>query len=657
MKSNLKYKINLAILVTFASIAVIFTAIEFPFQQKRFRSSMDKIELVLKTLVERDRDPLANEIFDNNIRAMKIRLKAMMKIEGMRTIQVFDSHGRLLVHDGITPASKKLTLGSDTKNTSYPLVSKEDCQGKTYLFYSEKIEVIGEPMGFITLCYSLEGIKNEQLLSHVIFGSLMGSILLIMLVVLNITLARTIIRPITFLRDAMEQVRKKGVNQQVKIKSNDEIGDLGKTFNRMILELEHVHGEIKTRNLELKTNETKINRVRLYLTTIIDSMPSVLVGVDSNKHISHWNRAAEQFTGISRKEAETSPLQEILSRTGHLENTLVHAMDIIDQAVTQQTVHTRNRIPATINRETRYFDLTIFPLDGEDLEGAVLRIDDVTDHVKMEETMVQSEKMMSVGGLAAGMAHEINNPLAGILQNASVIKNRLSARDLPANQRDAEDAGTDMTAIFSFMERRDIFKLLDNVQEAGMRAADIVKNMLGFARKGDESVSSYSLETLLDEAVHLAGTDYDLKKKFDFKQIDIVREYDANLPTILCEKSKIQQVFFNILQNGAQAMAEKLKEQDREGARFILRTKKTDKIVQVEIEDNGPGMDPKESKRIFEPFFTTKPVDIGTGLGLSIAYFIIHDNHKGSLAVETQPGKGANFIIRLPIIRGEMTEP
>ncbi|MFO7750606.1 MAG: ATP-binding protein [Desulfobacteraceae bacterium] len=642
MKSNLKYKINLAILVTFASIAVIFTAIEFPFQQKRFRSSMDKIELVLKTLVERDREPLANEIFDKNLRAMKIRLKAMMKIEGMRAIQVFDSHGSLLVHDGISPASRKSTLDSDTKNSSYPLVRKKACQGKTSLFYSEKIEVIGEPMGFITLCYSLEEIKNEQLLSHVIFGSLMGSILLIMLVVLNITLTRTIITPITFLRDAMERVRKKGINQQVKIESDDEIGDLAKTFNRMILELEHVHGELKTRNSELKT--------------IIDSMPSVLVGVDSNKSISHWNRAAEKFTGISRKEAKNRLLREFLSRTGHPANTLDQAMDVIDQAITRQTIHTRSRIPATINRETRYLDLTIFPLDGKDLQGAVIRIDDVTDHVKMEETMVQSEKMMSVGGLAAGMAHEINNPLAGILQNASVIKNRLSARDLPANQRDAKDAGTDMTAIFSFMERRDIFKLLGNVQEAGMRAAEIVKDMLGFARKGDESVSSYSMEKLLDEAVNLAGTDYDLKKKFDFKQIEIVREYGANLPTILCEKSKIQQVFFNILQNGAQAMAEKLKEPDRGGARFILRTKKTDRIVQVEIEDNGPGMDPKESKRIFEPFFTTKPVDIGTGLGLSIAYFIIHDNHKGSLAVETRPGKGANFIIRLPIIRGEITE-
>jgi signal transduction histidine kinase len=118
------------------------------------------------------------------------------------------------------------------------------------------------------------------------------------------------------------------------------------------------------------------------------------------------------------------------------------------------------------------------------------------------------------------------------------------------------------------------------------------------------------------------------------------------VPKVRCEATKIQQVYLNILKNGAQAMTE---DPDTIAPRFTLRVMEDGEMVRVEIEDNGPGMEEAVRKRIFEPFFTTKSVGIGTGLGLSVSYFIITENHRGSLSVLSTPGVGTCFVIRLPI--------
>ena len=273
---------------------------------------------------------------------------------------------------------------------------------------------------------------------------------------------------------------------------------------------------------------------------------------------------------------------------------------------------------------------------------------DITERKRMEEMMVQSAKMMSVGGLAAGIAHEINNPLAGMLQSAQVLSLRLKAdSNIPANIKAAEAAGTTMESIEKFMEDRGIQRMLGAITESGQRISEIVANMLSFSRKEAPIISTHHLDKILDKAIELATTDYNLKKTYDFKQIKIIREYDEALPAILCQASKIQQVLLNILTNGAQAM----QTAKTANPRFILRIRKekSPDMIRIEIEDNGPGMDEKNRLKVFDPFFTTKPIGIGTGLGLSVSYFIITENHKGMIDVISAPGEGANFIIRLPV--------
>jgi signal transduction histidine kinase len=272
----------------------------------------------------------------------------------------------------------------------------------------------------------------------------------------------------------------------------------------------------------------------------------------------------------------------------------------------------------------------------------VIRLDDVTERVRMEMMMAQSEKMMSVGGLAAGMAHELNNPLAGILQGLQNIQRRLSP-ELENNQLVAHEVGFDLDKAQAYMEKRGITQFISGIIESGERAADIVSNMLIFARKAEHKLQSEPLTPLIEQVIELAAVDYDLKKKHDFRNIEIVRDYDESLPEVPCIKSEIQQVLLNFLRNAAQALSTV-----EHAPRITLRSFHLNEMACIEVEDNGPGMDEDTRKRVFEPFFTTKPPGQGTGLGLSVSYFIIHDEHRGEISVQSKPGEGATFRICLP---------
>lgn len=423
---------------------------------------------------------------------------------------------------------------------------------------------------------------------------------------------------------------------------NDEIGKLSTSFNRFMDRLDAYRKELISEIKIRKKAEKDLEHLKNYLSDIIDSMPSILIGVDNHGIITQWNKKAQQATGISSESATGRPVHNVFPQ-------MSNRMELIRQAIEGQRVTSESRHTRTQNNQTVFEDVTVYPLQAKGMKGGVIRIDDVTQLVRMEEMMIQSEKMMSVGGLAAGMAHEINNPLAGMLQNAIVMKSRLENPDMPANQRTAQELGISTTDIKSFMEKRGIFRMLEAIHSSGLRAAEIVNSMLSFARKSDADVSPHYPDQLLDQILELVATDYDLKKKYDFKSIKIIKEYADNLPMLPCESAKIQQVILNILRNGAQAM----QDANTASPMFTIRiyAEKASQMICIEIEDNGPGMDEETRLKAFDPFFTTKPVGIGTGLGLSVSYFIIIENHKGTIDVISEPGKGANFIIQLPIQR------
>jgi PAS domain S-box-containing protein len=389
--------------------------------------------------------------------------------------------------------------------------------------------------------------------------------------------------------------------------------------------------------------EARLRDAQKHIQNIINSMPSMVIGLDRVGLINLWNKESAQILGLEAEQVREKDMSVLPHCLAFLRGMFLSSMETGD-------VVKKNKLALTLGRAQAFWDVTVYPLDDD--HGAVIRIDDVSELVRLEEIMIQSEKMLSVGGLAAGMAHEINNPLAGIVQNAQVIRLRLH-EDLQANASAAEECGIQLEGVYCYLERRRILSMIDMIVDSGARAAKIVANMLSFVRKSGNLKRPEDLAQLMDKTVELVMNDYDLKKNYDFRQIEIIRVYAPNVPRVMCEASKIQQVFMNLLKNGAQAMAEV---PDR-ASRFILRVGYEGEAVKVEVEDNGPGLSDSVRKRIFEPFFTTKPPGIGTGLGLSISYFIVVEHHGGVMRVETLPGQLTNFIMLFPSSQESGSEP
>ncbi len=387
--------------------------------------------------------------------------------------------------------------------------------------------------------------------------------------------------------------------------------------------------------------EDQLAKTKNYLDNVVNSMPSFMAGVDPEGRVTLWNRQAEAHTGIRPHEAQGRLIDDLLPQ-------FKSQFALLREAVQERQPRATEKVPAELHGERGFADVLVFPLVANGVTGAVVRIDDVTQRVHIEEMMIQAEKMSSLGGLAAGMAHEINNPLGVIVQGVQNIERRLSP-DLPANLQAAAATGVDLHKLKDYLARREIFEFIAGVRNAGSRAAQIVANMLQFSRRSESNRQPARIDELVERALGLATSDYDLRKRYDFKHIEIVREFAADLPPLPITVTEIEQVMLNLLKNAAQAISERPRDESAPPPRIVIRTGREATMARIEVEDNGPGMTESVRRRVFEPFFTTKEPGKGTGLGLSVSYMIITNNHKGQLAVESAPDRGARFVIRLPL--------
>ena len=219
----------------------------------------------------------------------------------------------------------------------------------------------------------------------------------------------------------------------------------------------------------------------------------------------------------------------------------------------------------------------------------------------------------------------------------------------------AEQVGVELDVVNRYLQSREVPQLLDGIQQAGARAAKIVTHMLSFSRRSNRQMAPCDLPALIDQAVEIAGNDFDLTIGFDFKGQAIVRQFDPQLGPVPGTANELEQVLLNLLKNAAQAIH--LREDDREPGRIILRTRLNPPWAEIQVEDNGIGMSENVRKRTFEPFFTTKEIGQGTGLGLSVSYFIITNNHKGQMEVQSTPGLGTCFTLRLPLTASTVATP
>ncbi len=268
----------------------------------------------------------------------------------------------------------------------------------------------------------------------------------------------------------------------------------------------------------------------------------------------------------------------------------------------------------------RYLSVTAAPLAGRGAgEGLVLVLRDITEEHLMQERLLQSEKMASVGQLVSGVAHELNNPLTGVTGFAQL----LLARDLDEQTRQ------NVETIYSEAER----------------AAKIVENLLSFARRRKAQKGLVNLNTLLERVLELRS--YDLR----VKNIELELDLDPRLPLTMADPDQIQQVFFNIITNAEHAMLSAHGQ-----GKLKARSRAEKGYIRLSLTDDGVGVPPENLRRVFDPFFTTKEGGQGTGLGLTISYGIV-DDHGGRIRVESRPEKGATFIVELPIVRGPEPSP
>jgi signal transduction histidine kinase/HAMP domain-containing protein len=479
---------------------------------------------------------------------------------------------------------------------------------------------------------------------------------------------KLVTKPIRRLEELSRQVtNQENYSLRARPGNNDELGSLAEAFNTMLTRIQAREDELKrarddaqiasdaaqqqtkqtrhaNRKLEMEVQvrnkiEKKLTGFQNYLNSIINSMPSALIALDEQQYVTQWNQEASRLSGTPVNKALNQPIFLAFPALKPYLEQLKHTSE-------RQQIATIERVTWLKEAQPQHFALTFYPLLGSHGRGVVIRIDDISQRLAMEELMVQSEKMLSVGGLAAGMAHEINNPLGAILHNVQNIRRRLSDK-LAKNLTQAADSGIQLAAVNDYLQRREIPQLLDGIQQAGARAAKIVTHMLSFSRLSSRELSACQLPLLINQAVEIAGNDFDLIEGFDFKGLQIQREFDPQLGSVPATANELEQVLLNLLKNAAQAIHQRPAGQPP--GRIILRCKLSPPWAEIQVEDNGIGMPESVRKRIFEPFFTTKEIGQGTGLGLSVAYFIITNNHKGQMEVHSKLGQGSCFSVRLPL--------
>ncbi len=348
-----------------------------------------------------------------------------------------------------------------------------------------------------------------------------------------------------------------------------------------------------------------IERLKDFSENIVESMNVGVLAVGSEGRIEFWNTQLEHSIGVSRVDAVGRTIEEILP---------VDLAAEIAARSEEERVTNLYKFPLR-NREGRTLvvNVSIAPLAGKSGEpiGRLILVDDITQRMQLEEQLLQTEKLTSLGLLAAGVAHEVNTPLAVISNYIQMLAKQLPADD-PRH------------------------KLTDKIVKQTFRASEIVNNLLSFSRTGGSEFKEVNLDRIIEETLTLVA------HPFRASNVQVIKTLGSDLPGILGSSNRLQQVFLNLFLNAKDAMPS--------GGMIEVRTASHNGTVEVEVTDTGLGIQREDLARVFDPFFTTKATGRGTGLGLSVSYGIIKE-HAGKIEVRSTPGKGTSFRLEFPAAR------
>jgi two-component system, NtrC family, sensor kinase len=374
------------------------------------------------------------------------------------------------------------------------------------------------------------------------------------------------------------------------------------------------------RSLQHKMEEYE--RLKEFSENIVESINVGILAVDLNDCVESWNTQIERLTGIPRDAALGRRLAELFPAELSKE---------FDQVRGQTGVHNIYKFvlqgPAGLTPRNangngngkgngsgaHTLNLAIAPLVAKDLQqiGRLIIFDDVTDRDELERQLVQADKLSSIGLLAAGVAHEVNTPLAVISTYAQMLAKQISEDEQKS-------------------------KLLDKIAKQTFRASEIVNSLLSFSRTSTTEFVELDVGKVIQETLNLV--EHQLRKS----AIEVKLDTQPALPPVKGNSGKLQQVFLNLFLNARDAM--------ETGGTLAIRVWSEDGFARIDVADSGQGIQPENLARIYDPFFTTKAARKGTGLGLSVTYGIVRE-HGGTIEVESHPGAGSRFRVELPLAR------
>lgn len=362
------------------------------------------------------------------------------------------------------------------------------------------------------------------------------------------------------------------------------------------------------RSLETKAGE--LQRLKSYNESVIQSIAAGVVVIDSDGAVRVWNSFMESFYGLEASRAVGRSIDHVFPPD--LLQTVKEALGNSRWGIPRVARRDKTRLTSSAG-EDRLVNLHVSPFVAQDdvLTGTLLLFDDVTEKAQLEDQLVQAEKLTSIGLLAAGVAHEVNTPLAGISSYTQLLLDSTPTSD----------------------SRRD---LLEKIEKQSFRASRIVNNLVNFARVRDGEFREVNVNSLMLETVSL------LEHQLWSHGVEVSLHLDPALPRTRGHEGKLQQVFVNLLMNAKDAMPD--------GGSITVRTSHRNSGLVVAVKDNGKGIPGDVLHRIYDPFFTTKDVGKGTGLGLSVCYGILQE-HEGRIQASSQVGEGSTFTVHLPVKR------
>lgn len=412
---------------------------------------------------------------------------------------------------------------------------------------------------------------------------------------------------------------------------NRELREIREALERRVMERTATLAESNQRLLDEIEQHKKTTSLLLasetYIKNILESMPSMLIGLNSQMNITQWNLCAEEITGINYDTAVGRNLWETYPA-------ITISQGQVEKVITEKK-------PATIKHNQRgqyYFDITIYPLKDHVEAGVVILIDNVTQRCIAEKKLIQRDKMSSMGELASSMAHDIDIPLQAIFKDLDNIRKAMS------DGRDGESSAK---------------ASLKNAKEKANQAAQILKSLLAFSQSDQRNKSPENIADIMDHSLKLAANAFSDVSGLNFKDIPIERHYQENLPKIPCFKTELQQVFLSLFRHACRALG-KTQNDDKSPVIKIKIMTGYDSLW-IKIQHNGFGLTGDEQHQIFEPFFHDKLHPKNTENDpesrLSFSQFIISEHHQGHIFVTSDVDIGTTFHIELQIPRSNKKEP